>query len=153
MKIEYIQGDLFTTDCLAIVHGCNAQGIMGSGVAKIVKRDFNAAFLRYRESYNFYNARDCNMPLGHISAARFDNVYVVNVVTQNLYGRDTSIRYANYEAIALAMANVEQFCKNNNIKSFAMPMIGSGLGNGDWNVIEAIIESEIKIVKPYVYYL
>ena len=37
MKIEYRQGDLFQTDVRHIVHGCNAQGVMGKGVAKLVK--------------------------------------------------------------------------------------------------------------------
>ena len=34
-----------------------------------------------------------------------------------------------------------------------MPLIGAGLGGGDWNVISAIIQSECKDVTPVVYYL
>jgi O-acetyl-ADP-ribose deacetylase (regulator of RNase III) len=40
-----------------------------------------------------------------------------------------------------------------DISEIAMPRIGAGLGGGNWNVIEAIIESELTHVKPYVYTL
>jgi hypothetical protein len=34
-----------------------------------------------------------------------------------------------------------------------MPQIGAGLGGGDWQVIEAIIESEMTDIQPVVYTL
>ncbi len=34
-----------------------------------------------------------------------------------------------------------------------MPMIGAGLGDGNWKAIAAIIESELKTVQPVVYIL
>ena len=47
MKIEYRQGDLFQTDVRHIVHGCNAQGVMGKGVAKLVKELYPKAYNEY----------------------------------------------------------------------------------------------------------
>ena len=35
MNIIYKQGDLLECSEQVIVHGCNAQGVMGSGVAKV----------------------------------------------------------------------------------------------------------------------
>ncbi len=44
MKINYVNGDLFATDIKTIVHGCNAQGVMGSGVAKSIRENFPKAY-------------------------------------------------------------------------------------------------------------
>jgi len=49
--IEHKIGDLFSNTEGYIVHGCNAQGVMGSGVAKIVKDQYFDAFKRYAECY------------------------------------------------------------------------------------------------------
>jgi len=38
-------------------------------------------------------------------------------------------------------------------ETIAMPKIGAGLAGGDWNVIESIIESELKTVQPIVFTL
>jgi O-acetyl-ADP-ribose deacetylase (regulator of RNase III) len=51
------------------------------------------------------------------------------------------------------MNAINKFNEVYGIDEIAMPQIGAGLGGGDWNVIAAIIESELKNVKPYVYVL
>ncbi len=33
--ITYVQGDALETNDPIIVHGCNAQGVMGKGIAKV----------------------------------------------------------------------------------------------------------------------
>ena len=55
MKIEYRKGDLFQTEIKTIVHGCNAQGVMGSGVAKIIRDKYPKAYDRYVAEYKIYN--------------------------------------------------------------------------------------------------
>jgi hypothetical protein len=47
MKIIYKQGDLL--DCIekVIVHGCNAQGVMGSGVALAIRKKYPDAARAY----------------------------------------------------------------------------------------------------------
>ena len=37
MKIIYKQGDLLEAEEVVIVHGCNAQGVVGSGVALAIR--------------------------------------------------------------------------------------------------------------------
>lgn len=156
MKIEYIKGDLFATDIKTIVHGCNAQGVMGSGVAKIIHEKYPKAYNRYRSEYE----RRGNLVLGDIIAVPvgdrindFDNYRVIiNAITQNFYGRDGS-RFVSYDAVAECMAKIDRMYSVYGISEVAMPKIGAGLGGGDWNVIESIIESELKNVKAVVYEL
>lgn len=117
-----------------IVHGCNAQGVMGSGVAKQIKANFPEAFRVYT---------DAPKVLGTISFAdiRHDLV-IVNAITQEFYGKDGR-RYVSYPAVRQCFRKVNtlalKFCLN--VVNF--PMIGCGLGGGSWGTVSKIIESEL----------
>jgi len=154
MKIEYIQGDLFNTEIDTIAHGCNAQGVMGSGVAKIV-RD------QYKEAYDYYievaklGSEKYNriLPLGSIIPCEANGKLIINAITQESYGRAKQ-RYVSYDAVAQAMNRIERrygASSERSIGQIAMPQIGAGLGGGNWEVIAAIIEDELKTIKPFIY--
>jgi O-acetyl-ADP-ribose deacetylase (regulator of RNase III) len=155
MKIEYIKGDLFSTEITTIIHGCNAQVVMGSGVAKIIRERYPKAYDRY-----VAHGRDYGLQLGEIivvpcgdrlqDPANFK--IIVNAITQERYGNDGS-RYVSYDAVSEAMKRVNSMAEIYGVKEVAMPQIGAGLGGGDWQVISAIIESELKAVQPVVYIL
>ena len=145
MKIEYIKGDLLRTEVNHIMHGCNSRGVMGSGVAKVLREKYPQAYNDYIFKYNNYG-----LELGDVIVSVQDDGKVIhNAITQRDYGRDSSRVYVSYWAIA------EVFRKINSrgIKEIAMPKLGAGLANGDWNVISAIIENTLIDTKPYVYVL
>jgi O-acetyl-ADP-ribose deacetylase (regulator of RNase III) len=151
MKIEYRKGNMFDTDIKVIVHGCNAHGVMGSGVARIVRDD-------YPEAYNVYvdvvkaAAYEVIDLMGTVIPVETKGKVIVNAITQHDYGRDGK-RYVSYDAVSDAMIHINDWCVARGEKHVAMPQIGAGLGGGDWNVIEAIILSELTDVQPVVYIL
>jgi O-acetyl-ADP-ribose deacetylase (regulator of RNase III) len=146
MKIQYIQGNLFETDIKHIVHGCNAQGVMGSGVAAIIRRDYPEAYQSYTTRY-----KNRGLSLGEIQVIPSNGKAIINAITQDNFGGNA--RHANYEAIAVAMESINNIFYNLPNSKVAMPLIGAGLANGDWNVISAIIESELRTVQPVVYHI
>lgn len=156
MKIDYRKGDLFSTEITTIVHGCNAQGVMGSGVAKIIRDKYPKAYERYRSEYELHN----HLKLGDIIPVPCGNrdndpknfKIIVNAITQDFFGRDNQ-RYVSYDAVADAMNKINVMFQIYGISEIAMPQIGAGLGGGDWNVIASIIESELTQVQPIVYIL
>lgn len=152
MKIEYVKGDLFSTEIQTIAHGCNAQGVMGSGVAKIIKERYPDAFKRYRNQYEKQGV----LKLGDIIVVPCEyngkKKIIVNAITQEIFGRDGR-RFVSYDAVSESMAKINHMFEVYGTSEVAMPQVGAGLGGGDWNVISAIIESELKNVKPYVYIL
>ena len=156
MKIEYIKGDLFSTHIVTIVHGCNAQGVMGSGIAKIIRERYSKAYDRYRKEYEVNNhlklGRIIPVPCGDRINDPKNFKIIVNAITQEFYGKDGK-RYVSYDGVAESMKSINHFYEIYGISELAMPQIGAGLGGGDWNVLAAIIESEFKSVKPYVYHL
>ena len=146
MKIQYIKGDMFKTDIQHIVHGCNAQGVMGSGVAAIIRRDFPEAYQSYVQRH-----KNHGLQLGEIQVVPSNGKTIINAITQDKFGG--SQRHANYEAIAVAMERINDLFYTVPNGRIALPMIGAGLANGDWKVISAIIESELTAVQPVVYHL
>ena len=145
MKIEYIKGDLMTSDIRHIIHGCNAQGVMGSGVAKLIRDKYPSAYTDYNDVYN-----NKGLELGEIViSVQNDGKIICNAITQKNFGRRDDTVYVSYWAIAEVFRKIDTF----GIKEIAMPMIGAGLANGDWNVISAIIENTLHNTKPVVYQL
>lgn len=127
--IEYRKGNLLDVTEGIIVHGCNAQGVMGSGVALAIKNKYPEAYIAYLENTKF---------LGSCSKEWVtDDVLLINGITQQYYGKDGK-RYVNYAAIcevfkeAIMQARVYSYSLN-------FPKIGAGLGGGDWNIIEQLI--------------
>ena len=133
--IIHNKGDLFSVTEGYIVHGCNAQGVMGSGVARIVKEKYPLAFRAYKESGH---------QLGSLSYFVEGELCVVNAVTQEFYGRDGQ-QYTDYDAVRDCFRRLRMLSEQRvgvpKIVNF--PLIGCGLGGGDWNVVEAIIEEEL----------
>ncbi len=144
--IKYIKGDLFSSNIKIKVHGCNNQGVMGSGVAAIVRRDYPEAYKAYVERHKFEHWQ-----LGEIQAIETNGSIIVNAITQNLFGRDNK-RYVSYDAIVVCMEKLIKMFPNET--AIAMPAIGAGLGGGDWRIIEKIIDSTFEGtgIQPYVYY-
>lgn len=149
MKIEYKEGDLFSSAIPVIVHGCNTQGVMGSGVAKIVREKFPEAYIKYFQIFEERGLR-----LGEIIPVmcerQNDSTLIINAMTQTLYGRDGG-RYASYDAISDVMVKINKLCVNHNIQKIALPKIGAGFGGANWDIIEKIIEVELINVQPVVY--
>lgn len=147
MKI--IHGDIIELMKLGefdvMVHGCNCQCTMGSGVARAVRATFPKA---YEVDLSTKNA-DGKAKLGHFTLGMHhvgddpNNklLFIVNAYTQLYYGREKK-QYVDYDAVRSAFKGIA----NQNWvmgRSIAYPMIGAGLGGGDWDVISKIIDEEL----------
>lgn len=150
MEILYKTGDVTAATERVIVHGCNAQGVMGSGVAAAIRRRFPQAFAQYREHFE-----DIGLPLGHIVWAFTSDGYAIgNMITQEYFGHDGA-RYVDYEAVLKSFTFLNQAMGrplfDNYGSAVAMPRIGAGLGGGDWKRIAGIIEATSTNYQPVVY--
>lgn len=145
MKIIYKQGDLLECSERVIVHGCNAQGVMGSGVAKAIKEKYPEAYAGYMSTHE-----NGGLELGEVIGVYSGDKLILNAITQRYYGRYKYKVYADYEAIREAFKSINEQC---TYSAIAMPKIGAGLANGDWNIIEKIIEDECTDVQVVVYVL
>lgn len=135
-----VTGNLLHATSGIIVHGCNAQGVMGSGVAKDMKETYPEAFLAYRKAYEEKGLR-----VGDIIWVKVKNdplLMVANAITQEFYGRDTNRVYVSYPAIEEAFNAIGVAARKYSL-DVHYPKIGAGLANGDWSIIEAIIQKSL----------
>ena len=150
MKIIYKRGDLLSCEEPWILHGCNAQGKMASGVAKLIRAKWPSAYTVYMWQYD-----NEAMQLGRVTYAQQDDGKTIfNGITQEFYGKDGR-KYVSYKAIEDVLWCVDQTAAAQDKIGIhvAMPMIGAGLGGGDWDVIEALIEENSYNFQPVVYVL
>jgi O-acetyl-ADP-ribose deacetylase (regulator of RNase III) len=140
MSFEIKRGDLFANTEGHIVHGCNAQGVMGGGVAKIV-RDM------YPKAYEVYHRHcaDGYARLGQvIPVCVAPNLIIHNAITQDKFGSDKV--YVDYEAVRAALLAVEDYVEAavqsepSLSTDVHFPFIGAGLGGGDENRLLCIFE-------------
>jgi O-acetyl-ADP-ribose deacetylase (regulator of RNase III) len=166
MKIEYRLGDFFTVrDASYLVHGCNAQGQMGRGVAYTMRYEiYPKVWKEYREHYDAFG-----LNVGDVVPVKVDQVVykgnsygvrtVFNAITQDQYsGKGPGFVYADTTGIRKAIKYIDNFVDmdfinepDTTIQKVAMPLIGAGLAGGDWGEIAEIIEQESTKFQPIVY--
>lgn len=168
MQITERIGDFIEGNESLIVHGCNAQGVMGSGAAKAIRTQLPFAYHAYRRAYLFSGLR-LGKVIWAVNVSTGQRLRIVgNAITQEYYGSDGKV-YVDYDAVRAAMRAIDHFCAltqadsgaNDQIDIFGltpidavgMPMIGSGLAGGRWLKIAEIIEAESIHFKPIVYRL
>jgi O-acetyl-ADP-ribose deacetylase (regulator of RNase III) len=144
MTLIYKQGDLLDAPEPIIIHGCNAMGVMGSGVARAIREKWPKAYTDYKYIYDVEG-----LSLGQIVWTITDGKYIANAITQKTYGRSFK-RYVNYDAIETVFDKVRNEIESNTTMTaqgppyVAIPKIGAGLGGlggGDWSIISEIIDS------------
>ncbi len=120
-----------------IVHGCNCFCTMEAGIAKSIKHIFPEAY-----EADMKTKKGDKEKLGTISWAKIEREHnyliVVNGYTQYHYQGEG--RLVNYEAIRQVFRHIKT--KFSGMR-MGYPMIGAGLGGGDWEIISRIIDEEL----------
>ena len=130
-------GDILSIRSGIIVQGCNAQGVMGSGVAKAIREKYPQVYEEYRGVYE-----QEGLPLGSVVVSMINQgigLLVASAITQQFFGKDGK-KYISYEAIHKAMMEIAGEADAIGLP-IHYPLIGAGLGGGDWSIIQAIIDS------------
>lgn len=125
--LNYIKKDITTIIKGIIVHGCNCQGVMGSGVAGALRSKWPEIFEPYEEMCEAYTRNRKVDLLGEINMVWInDDLYVVNGFTQLNYGRNGKI-YADVKATWKVLVQCAGQCMGHNLPLY-LPPIGCGLG-------------------------
>ena len=112
-----------------LVHGCNAQGKMNSGIAKQVRELYPKAYDDYRIS---------PMLLGDVIFSDVGGKVVANAITQLYYGYDGKA-YASYDALKSCLKKVREF-QDTTCMKVILPEICCGLGGLSKEIVFDIIE-------------
>lgn len=127
-------------------HGCNCFCTMGKGIAPQIKK----AFPEMWAADTVTESGDFNK-MGNYTYADmvvYDNddqpkvITGINIYSQYKYNRrGQNDVHLDYTALTLALRKINFNYKG---KTIGLPLIGAGLGGGDWSLIRQIIETELK---------
>ncbi len=137
-NIKYILGNLLDEANLShaiIAHGCNAQGAMGSGVAKAIRAKFPKCFDTYKAYYDSYGLKVGNIVW--YSDEDHPGLMIANAVTQEFYGTDRV--QVDYDAVERVLA-VLCLVASERCIPLRMPLIGAGLAGGSWDKISGYVQ-------------
>lgn len=135
--IKIIKGDLIKLakerEFDVICHGCNCFLKMGAGIAKKIKTEFPQAY-----------EADCKTKNGDIrKLGTFSEAYIeeYNLIVINAYIQYNYSRFKNnidYLKLYECFKNINY---KYNGKKIGIPIIGAGLGGGNWDTIYKIIDN------------
>ena len=150
MTIPIIHGDILNETFGIIVHGVNAQGKMNSGFAKSLCNKYPIV---YHDYINWFDDLKGNIKPGDaIMTSITPKLKIVSGVTQQYYGRDPNVVYVNYAAIETIFQRVSDYSLRTRLP-VKFPMIGCGLGGGQWVEVEKIIEKAMAAIVPRTLYI
>ena len=136
MKIITKVGNLLDVKAGHIVHGCNALGVMGSGVALAVRNMYPGAYEDYARIHE-----DEGLELGWAYPyCPTTELVIWNAITQEITGHTG--RFVSYDAIQTCFEEINEAVNEFELikKEIHIPLIGAGLGGGNWEIIREIIE-------------
>ena len=136
--IERKTGDILAENAEALVNTVNCVGVMGRGIALQFKRAFPENFKAYAKACKHGEVRPGRMfvfETGHLSNPR----YVINFPTKRHWRGKSRI-----EDIDAGLSSLAHEIKVRNIKSIAVPPLGSGLGGLDWIRVRPRIEESLR---------
>ena len=129
-------GNILSVDKGIIAHGCNALGIMGAGLALEVKGKYPACYEVYNSFCRGFKGTDI---LGACVDFKVSpDLTIVNAITQQNFGRDK--RHTSYKAVHTAFEQIAELAFSEAM-DVHYPLIGAGLGGGDWAIISDIIDA------------
>ena len=147
-NITYIKGNavdaLLEGKVNLLLHCCNAQGKMGSGIAKEIRERIPQAYDAYLKS---------NLKLGTNSYGWLDSDRVVaNMVAQEFYGYDGK-RYVDYGHLANCLRHINTLNPMPKIPIAIPYKMACDRAGGDWDTVLELITSLMHDYSIFVYHL
>lgn len=135
--IEYKRGDILQEDAEALVNTVNCVGIMGRGIALQFKNAFPENFKVYAAACDRKEVQPGRMLVfrtGRLTNPR----YIINFPTKRHWRGKSRL-----EDIDAGLVSLVKEIRARDIRSIAIPPLGSGLGGLDWSTVRQRIEKNL----------
>ena len=135
--IRFKTGDILAEDAEALVNTVNCVGVMGRGIALQFKKAFPENFRAYDEACERGEVRPGRMFV--FETRQLTNPrYIVNFPTKRHWRGNSRI-----EDIDAGLKDLATVIRERDIRSIAVPPLGSGLGGLDWSDVRPRIEDAL----------
>ena len=132
--IRFKTGNILTEDAEALVNTVNCVGVMGRGLALQFKKVFPDNFRAYTSACKREEVRAGRMFTFKTGQLTYPH-YIINFPTKRHWRGKSRI-----EDIEAGLGDLVREIRERNIRSIAIPPLGSGLGGLDWANVRACIE-------------
>lgn len=132
--IRFVQGDILKAEAEALVNTVNCVGVMGRGIALQFKNVFPANFRAYEAACQRGEVQPGHMfvfDTGELTLPR----YIINFPTKRHWRGKSRI-----EDIQAGLTALVSEIRARDIRSIAIPPLGSGLGGLEWSAVRPLIE-------------
>lgn len=135
-----------------ICHVVNNKGGFGAGFALEVAKKYPLVCDKYKEWYGMsLLLGDNKFRLGDIQIVKVNETLTfINMLAQNGYKSQINTIPIDYNALEKCLLKVKEYNERKQLP-ILMPKIGAGLGGGDWNKIETIINNILDKQKVYIF--
>jgi O-acetyl-ADP-ribose deacetylase (regulator of RNase III) len=128
---ENRKGDIFQSGCEALVNAVNCIGVMGAGLAYLFKKKFPQMNVDYIQYCKAGKLRPGTM---HVWENENEPKYIINFPTKD------DLSPSKLEYITSGLVALKNVIINKEIKSIAIPALGSGLGGLNYTVVKPHLE-------------
>lgn len=135
--IEYKTGDITSEDAEALVNTVNCVGVMGRGVALRFKEAFPDNARAYARACERKEVEPGRMFVFE-RESRANPRYIINFPTKRHWRAGSRM-----EDIESGLAALAEEVRSREVRSIALPPLGSGLGGLDWRAVRPRIEKTL----------
>jgi O-acetyl-ADP-ribose deacetylase (regulator of RNase III) len=139
--IHYNTGNLLDSEAEALVNTVNTVGVMGKGIALQFKNMFPNNFKLYAQACKNKEVKVGQLLITEEQALLAGKKIIINFPTKTNWRLPSEYQY-----IEAGLTELGRVIREKNIKSIAIPPLGSGNGGLDWNKVKHILEKHLTLV-------
>ena len=134
----YWTGNLLESEAQALVNTVNTVGIMGKGIALQFKKEFPNNYKLYSKA-----CKEKAFNIGDLLVVKDTSLLLGDKLIINLPTKTEWRKPAEYTYIEVGLTKLAELIKERNIKSIAIPPLGSGNGGLNWSIVKQLIEKHL----------
>jgi len=139
--IKYTKGNLLDAEVEALVNTVNTVGVMGKGIALMFKERFTKNMDEYAEACKTKQVHTGKMFVSETTQL-IGPKWIVNFPTKQHWRAPSKLEW-----IIEGLDDLKSFILNENVKSIAIPPLGSGNGGLEWSVVREQIDKHLSDIK------
>lgn len=136
--IKYITGNILESSAEALVNTVNTVGVMGKGIALQFKKAYHNNYKAYVEACKKNKIKTGKVFVVKDSSLNSGTKYIINFPTKKDWRKPSE-----YSFIETGLDDLIRVLKEYDIKSIAIPPLGSGNGGLEWEKVKKIIEKKL----------
>lgn len=144
--IQYKIGNLLNSEAEALVNTVNTVGVMGKGIALQFKNMFPNNYKLYVNA-----CKSKELKIGKLLVTEEETLLSGKKIIINFPTKTNWRLPSEYQYIEAGLVELVKVIEEKNIKSIAIPPLGSGHGGLDWNRVKQLLEKYLADVDCDIY--